>query len=522
MRRTLANVLLVTVSVVLCLLAAEAATRWIDGHSLLELRPPEANVSIGLDTTAQHLDSVPRANGVDRAWFYRPPPPLPNRGQRSPWTEGVAPADPFAQADFRTDFRPPDFFKAWNAAFVGDPCASAFFSGAPGRLIVFDPPSGERRPIYRYLPDTTTPLGLVTNQFGFRGPPVDFKRRPGTVRIVLVGASTTAEAHATAYSGSEMLHHWLGLWAAANHPGLELEVINAGREAVKSPDIAAIVRHEVLPLRPDLVLYYEGANQFDLAPLVTDLPARRAGDVQGWNDIVAGWLEEASGWSALARRARALFSVAEVTEGGSEPAKPDYTLVWPRGVDEADPDLASPDLPVNLPTIVADLDRMRSELAAAGSELAVASFMWLAHDGMVVNPVRNRLLYDYLNVNHYPFRYRDIARLAAFQNRVFAKYAAARGVPFIDIVRHMPSDPDLFADAIHNTQPGINLRAWIVLQQLVPIIEARLASGAWLRSLPPAQPDSHPAFAVEPRLITFECTQSPPVASPGDAKDSRG
>jgi len=522
MRRVLANGLLVAVSVVLCLAVAEAATRWIDGHSLLELRLPEARGSMGLDTTAQHIDSVPLARGVDRTWFYRPPPPLPNRGQHSPWTEGVAPADPLAKADFRTDFRPPDFFKAWNAAFVGDPCASPFFSGAPGRLIVFDPPSGERQPFYRYLPNTTTPLGLVTNQFGFRGPPVDYRRRPDTVRIVLIGASTTAEAHATAYSGSEMLHYWLGLWAAANHPGLRFEVINAGREAVKSPDIEAIVRQEVLPLRPDLVLYYEGANQFELAPLVKNLPARPPGDQQGREGTVADWLREASGWSALARRGRALFGMTEVTEGGGEPPKPDYKLEWPRGVDEADPDIASPDLPVNLPVIVADLDRMHKELAAVGSEFAVASFMWLAREGMVLNPLRNRLIYDYLNVNHFPFRYRDIARLAAFQNRVFAKYAATRGVPFIDIVRYMPFDPDLFADAIHNTQPGINLRAWIVLQQLVPIIEARLASGAWPKSPPPAQPDSHPAFAIEPRLITFDCTRPPPTASPGDARDSRG
>lgn len=522
MRRTLANVLLVTVSVVLCLLVTEAATRLIDGHSLFSLRPPEANVSIGLDTTARHLDSVPRAEGVDRAWFYRTPPPLPNRGQHSPWTEGAAAANPSAPADFRTDFRPPDFFKAWNAAFVGEPCASPFFSGAPGRLIVFDPPSGEPRPIYRYLPNTTTPLGLVTNQLGFRGPPIDYRRRPNTVRIVLVGASTTAEAHATAYSGAEMLHHWLGLWAAANHPGLGLEVLNAGREALQSADIEAIVRQEVLPLRPDLVLYYEGANQFDLARLVKDLPARPASVRKDLNAILAGWLDEASDWSALARRARALFGVLEVTEGGVEPAKPEYALEWPMGVDEANPDLASPDLPVNLPVILADLDRMRDSLAASGSELAVSSFMWLAHDGMVVNPIRNRLLYDYLNVNHYPFRYRDIARLAAFQNRVFAKYATARDVPFIDIVRYMPFDPDLFADAIHNTQPGINLRAWIVLQQLVPIIEAHLANGAWPRSPPPPQPANPPIFASAPRLIGVDCVPPPPVASPGEARDPRG
>jgi hypothetical protein len=522
MRGALGNGLLAALSVLLCLVVAEVATRWVDGISLSKLRLPAAVGAMGLDTTARHLDEVPRAPGVDRAWFFKAPPPLPNRDQRSPWVEGAAPANRYAQADFRTDFRPEDFFKAWNAEFVGNPCASPFFSGAPGRLIVFDPPGGERRPTYRYLPNTTTPLGLVTNQFGFRGPPVDLERRPNSVRIVLVGASTTAEAHATPYSGSEMLSYWLGLWAAANHPGLHVEVINAGREGAQSFDIEAIVRREVLPLRPDLVLYYEGANQFELAPLVKDLPVRPSADQQGWNDIVDGWLGVASGWSALARRARALLGVTELAHGGREPPKPDYTLDWPSGLDEANPEIASPDLPVNLPVILGDLDRMRKTLATAGGELAISSFMWLARDGMALNPIRNRLIHDYLNINHYPFRYRDIERLAAFQNRVFAKYAAAHGLPFIDIVRHMPFDPDLFADAIHNTQPGINLRAWIVLQQLVPIIEERLTSGAWPRPLPPFQPTTHPAFAEEPRLITFDCGPPPPVASPGAAKDTRG
>ena len=56
-----------------------------------------------------------------------------------------------------------------------------------------------------------------------------------------------------------------------------------------------------------------------------------------------------------------------------------------------------------------------------------------------------------------------------FENRVFAKYAAARGLPLIDVARYMPFDPDLFADATHNTPAGVRLRAWIVFLQLLPL-----------------------------------------------------
>jgi len=129
--------------------------------------------------------------------------------------------------------------------------------------------------------------------------------------------------------------------------------------------------------------------------------------------------------------------------------------------------------------IQTDLDRMRADLAAVNAELAVASFAWFAKDGMVLDPVRHKFILQYLNRTMWPYRYGDIERLATFQNRVFKKYAASRQLPFIDVARDMPNDPDLYSDAIHNTLGGLRVRAWIVFQQLVPIIENRMARGQW-------------------------------------------
>ena len=98
-------------------------------------------------------------------------------------------------------------------------------------------------------------------------------------------------------------------------------------------------------------------------------------------------------------------------------------------------------------------------------------------------------------------------RLTNFENRVFAKYNAVHGQPFIDVARYMPYDPNLFSDGIHNTPPGIKLRAWIEMQQLVPIVEKHLADGSWPRTVPP-MPEQHPAFTVPPRLIKFTCPAS--------------
>jgi hypothetical protein len=502
MRKRLGDGLLVVLSVLFCLVVAEAVTRWADGLSLVEVHLPEAIGAMGLDTTAEHLDEVPRATGVERAWFVSEPLPLPNRGQ----PQLNQPVEKNAPPSFRSDFKPEDMFKAWNAVFVGDPCKSEFFGDAPGRLSVYDPPDGSRRPIYRFLPNTTTPVGLVTNQFGWRGPPIPFKRSTKTVRIVFVGASTTAGAHAVPYSYPEVLGHWLDLWAAVHRPDIRFEVLNAGREGVASPDIAAIVRQEVVPLHPDLVVYYEGANQFRPSTVIKSVPMTgKSSTADGQDGVVSRWMRDASRYSALARRMHALMGVIELSEGGREPPKPDYKIDWPRGLDEFDPDLGRTDLPVNLSVILRDFDQMRADLATVDSEFALSSFMWLVKDGMVLNPIRNRLILDDLNVRNFPFRYRDMERLATFQNRVFAKYASVHGLPFIDVARVMPFDPDLFADAIHNTYPGIRMQAWVVLQQLLPIIEKHLASGAWPKPVP-IMGETHPAFVVAPRQITFHCS----------------
>ena len=494
MRNFLANLLLSVVSVLVCVGLAEVVVRLIDGQSPVRLVLPEYAGNVGVDTTAGHIDKMPRAAGVEREWFFSDPPPLPNRTKApQEWVdlENQIPLQPTFGAG--EPFIPRDIFKVWNSAFVGDPCQHSYIKNAPGKLYVYDPPDGQGRPTFRFMPSTTLPDGLVTNAFGFRGRPVPFQRSPKTVRIVFVGASTVAEIHEFPFSGPEYMENWLNHWAAARKLDVRFEVLNAGRESVHSMDIAAIVRNEVAPLRPDLVVYYEGGNQLNLNTVVKEVPKGEPLPA-GW---LARWLRQAATYSALARRAEGLMV-------GSEWPKPDYEITWPKGLDEMDPDITRPDLPVNLSTIIRNLDSIRADLAKVNGELSVASFHWLVKDGMVLNSVGHKPILETLNIRYFPYRYRDLARLTDFENRVFAKYNATHGLPFIDVARYMPYDPDLFSDAIHNTPAGIRLRAWIEMQQLVPVIEKRLASGTWPQAVP-AMGEPPPIFSTPPRLITFNC-----------------
>ena len=497
MKNFLTNTLVTTLTVLVCVVLAEAGMRIADGLPATSMVLPESIGTLGVDTTANHLEAVPRAPGIELKLFGENPPPLPNR--RAPPAEEmelfrrVQREALIGVAQGLNPFQPWDIFKAWNAEFVGDPCKHRYLKAAPGLIYAYDPLDGGDRPRFRFLPDTTLPSGLVTNQFGWRGPPVEFKRAPRTVRIVFIGASAMAEIHHYPHATPEYIHHWLNLWAAARKLDVRFEAMNAARESIGSTDIAAIIRQEVAPVRPDLVVYYEGGNQFDMGTVVKDVPKgvpRPAG-------LLAGWLRDLAPYSAIARRAEALV-------GGSEWPKPAYKLELAVGLDENAPDVARKDLPLNLPTIIADLDRIRADLAKVDGEFAIASFHWLVKDGLELDAVRHKTILQSLNVNHFPYTYRDLERMTAFQNRVFGKYAAVHGLPFIDVAKHMPYDPDLFSDPVHNTPAGVKLRAWIMLQQLVPVIEARLGSGAWPKP-PPEMGTTHPAFTRPPRRITFTC-----------------
>jgi hypothetical protein len=173
-------------------------------------------------------------------------------------------------------------------------------------------------------------------------------------------------------------------------------------------------------------------------------------------------------------------------------------------VDEGDPPLAHAHLPANLTTILRDLDDIESQVRSTGGEFVLSSFFWLVYDGMRLDPTRDATLYNYLNTSLAPFRYRDMERLAAFQIRVFRKFAAVRDLPFLDIAGAMPRDPNLFGDAIHATYDGVRLHAWIAAQQLAPLLLKGISEGRLPRSRQ-SQIAQHPGFLQNEQTGTIEC-----------------
>jgi hypothetical protein len=185
------NVALLAASILISICAAEASVRAIDHLPVLTDWLPNTR---DRDVTARSVASIPLAQGVSAEWFFRDPPPLPNRGvPPAAWMRVMNEAKDIPSWVLGT-FHATDFFKAYNAVYVGDPCAHPVFRQAPGSLYVFDPLDHSPYPRMRYLPNATTPTGLVTNQVGWRGPPVKVDKPADVVRIVFVGASTTSNS----------------------------------------------------------------------------------------------------------------------------------------------------------------------------------------------------------------------------------------------------------------------------------------------------------------------------------------
>ncbi len=106
------------------------------------------------------------------------------------------------------------------------------------------------------LPYVPTPGYPSHNSLGFRGPEVELEKPPGRLRIACLGASTTY--------GHELA--WNDAWPAQlerllRAEGVDAEVINGGVPGWISLEMRVSLEVSVLPLRPDVVVVYEGRNE---------------------------------------------------------------------------------------------------------------------------------------------------------------------------------------------------------------------------------------------------------------------
>ena len=469
------------------LLAAEAVTRALDGYQIFSVRLRRARDVQPTDKPDLRHLPIRLADGVSPAWYDEALPESPR---------AVPDRVMVSRAAIRAE-DPAWPLYWWNAVFISDQLCHRR-NGAPGTLedfYVFDPLDAQPFPRYRYVPHAAPPEWFTPNAVGWRGPDISVDRPGDTIRIAFVGSSTTVASYASRFSHPEIIGYWLNRWAESNHVPYRFEVINAARAGIEAASIEAIVRTEVLAFDPDAIVYYEGANNF--APSWTlsmpnGVPTRPAATFRQRS--------RTENYSAIA--GRVFDAILKSGHDGGEPPKPRFTFTWPAGVSEDNPDVTRPEtLPIAMDTVTKSLDAIRRSLATTGTELAISSFVWLADDGMKLDLSRHLTLFRYLNETYWPLTYAHIHRMAAFENAVFRNYARTYRLTYLPMAESYPHDPDLFGDAIHLTERGLRLQAWMFLQQLIPVVKARIASHAWPKAPAAAKPSADWAFQ-RPRLVT--------------------
>ena len=477
------------VTLTLALVAGEVAFRRIDGFTVFSTRlRPVAAAPVPKDSSrdtadARYVAAVPLAHGVDPSW-YKHDPPL-----HQPIAVTAAITKRYERYKGTAD--PTVAFYIWNRLGLQEyMCHSDTLRLYDGYddFFVFDSPSGSQWPMFRHPPHAQPPGWFPTNRWGWRGPDVTLNKPPGTIRIAFLGSSKTIDSFGVPFSHIEYIGEWLTLWMRARHSPYSVDVINSSRAGIDEVQIAAILRDEVLPFEPDLVVD-DGGNNFG-PQLLLPIQARRLPRPERAAGEAASWSLDRN--SALSRRIHTAIVKLEQLDG-SEPRKPVATIEWPREVDEFNPDVGRKPLPMQLDSLLAIYDQMRGELDAQGSQFALPSWIVMARDGLKLDLSRDLALFNNLNWTYYPVTYAQTRRAADFYNRVFKAYAERNGLPFIDVASAYPLDPDLFIDSVHLTEQGARLEAWMYFQVIARWLDAQIARGGLPRA--PQHPrEQHPGF----------------------------
>ncbi|MFQ5913174.1 MAG: SGNH/GDSL hydrolase family protein [Nitrospinota bacterium] len=110
----------------------------------------------------------------------------------------------------------------------------------------------------RKVEDPGPDSGVKINRLGFRGPQIRRKKSPGVYRIVALGGSSTFGA----MSSEEETYPAILQQALHRLSPAGFEVINAGIPGLAPAHLARLLRREIMPLKPDLVVIMSMFNHY--------------------------------------------------------------------------------------------------------------------------------------------------------------------------------------------------------------------------------------------------------------------
>lgn len=303
---------------------------------------------------------------------------------------------------------------------------------------------GVRDPMLTYLPeaDLYVPkpgyeikganIHIKINSLGFRGDECTAEKPANTFRIVALGASTTFSAEVS--TNHAAWTHRLQEKLQAASPSKRIEVINAAVGGYVAADNLKNLKHRVLPLNPDLVIYYEANNEIvrDTQKLAID---------EGLIDAAGGrqpaWVTALSNVSLMFDLSyKNLAILVRSREGGRRIDKvpPDLPAHFMSQFDEMRAILAQRHIPLVLSTFIVKYRRDQDRSTQiTNADVAFYYMPWMSIDGLL----------DAMDV----------------YNDAIVKYGSRAGLLVVDDRFAVPPDSEHFSDCMHLLDKGNEVMA---------------------------------------------------------------
>lgn len=294
-------------------------------------------------------------------------------------------------------------------------------------------------PNYR-TPDNIRPY----NSRGFRRPEWGGKKEGG-IRIIALGGSTTYGMYSK--DGSDV-------WPALLEKKLQarwgpgIEVFNLGVPAYTTHEIIGVTAMLLPTLSPDIVLVHVGANEAFAAAYPDEGGPDNTTFRFSWNEKPIS--ELLMFWMRNSRLIRVLASRYAVSLKGYLPGDMVTAMQYPHPPDR---------------------EAVENAAKATGKYFRqnISSLIALIKD---MNAIPVLLTHPLDPRWEYPKRvfYQRVVKAHRRNNRIIMEMAKLRSVPVVKLYSHMRNEK-YFADAIHESDAGMEMKARLLVPQLDTIIE---------------------------------------------------
>ncbi len=318
--------------------------------------------------------------------------------------------------------------RQWVKYGTASPSVNDFAKDAPSGLCIPIPGSDTGR--------------IKIDSRGFRNDELEVPKPAERIRLAFLGASTTFCAEASANGAT--WPHLVCERLRKECPGNEFDYVNAGVPGYSVEHSMLNLEHRVRPLQPDLIFFYEAANDLSWDTRVLALEAglfSGSVDEPSWISkisVVASWIEKNV---KVRLRMRGLESENQLRFDA------DTLALGYRGRLE-------------------QLLRSAHEIAPI---VAVGTFCWQVR----ADQPRQRQI-EACNTAAYYMPWMNIDGFLSAQrayNRAIREAAAATGAVLVEGENEIPGDPVHFADSVHLTDAGCRAMAERVSKRIVALPE---------------------------------------------------